>query len=33
MEMGGTPDGCRKQLSRAVSRVSIELGLDSAADA
>ncbi len=27
-EMGGTSEGCRKQLSRAVDRVSQELGLD-----
>ena len=27
-ELGGTPEGCRKQLSRAVDRVSQELGLD-----
>jgi RNA polymerase sigma-70 factor (ECF subfamily) len=33
VEIGGTPEACRKQLSRAVSRVSVELGLDSTADA
>jgi RNA polymerase sigma factor (sigma-70 family) len=27
-EIGGTPDGRRKQLSRAIARVSRELGLD-----
>jgi len=27
-EMGGTPDARRKQLTRAISRVSSELGLD-----
>jgi RNA polymerase sigma-70 factor (ECF subfamily) len=27
-ELGGTPDGLRKQLARAVDRVSEELGLD-----
>jgi RNA polymerase sigma factor (sigma-70 family) len=32
VEMGGTPDGRRKQLSRAVDRVGRELGLDSSAD-
>jgi RNA polymerase sigma-70 factor (ECF subfamily) len=28
LEIGGTPDGRRKQLSRAIARVSRELGLD-----
>ena len=27
-EMGGTPDARRKQLNRAIARVSIELRLD-----
>lgn len=27
-EVGGTPDSCRKQLERAIKRVSLELGLD-----
>jgi RNA polymerase sigma-70 factor (ECF subfamily) len=29
-EVGGTPEGCRKQLARAVDRISQELGLDEA---
>jgi RNA polymerase sigma-70 factor (ECF subfamily) len=29
-EVGGTSEGCRKQLSRAVDRISQELGLDEA---
>ncbi|QEH35755.1 hypothetical protein OJF2_43120 [Aquisphaera giovannonii] len=31
-ELGGTPDGRRKQLARAVQRVNQELGLDTVAD-
>jgi RNA polymerase sigma-70 factor (ECF subfamily) len=31
-ELGGTPDGRRKQLARAVVRVEAELGLDSVMD-
>ncbi|MFI5457326.1 MAG: RNA polymerase sigma factor [Isosphaerales bacterium] len=31
-ELGGTPDGRRKQLARAVARVELELGLDSVLD-
>jgi RNA polymerase sigma-70 factor (ECF subfamily) len=31
-ELGGTPDGRRKQLARAVARVESELGLDSVLD-
>ena len=32
-ELGGTPEGRRKQLARAVQRVSLELGLDEAGGA
>jgi hypothetical protein len=31
-ELGGTPDGRRKQLARAVSRIELDLGLDSVLD-
>jgi DNA-directed RNA polymerase specialized sigma24 family protein len=31
-ELGGTPDGRRKQLARAVSRVELDLGIDSVLD-
>ena len=31
-ELGGTPDGRRKQLARAVARIELELGLDSVFD-
>jgi hypothetical protein len=31
-EIGGTPEGRRKQLARAIERIEHELGLDPTAD-